>query len=60
MIHLRRSQDDELEDLDLSSIQRVFSGAEPVRAETLARFSERFVRCGFDPSAFLPSYGFAE
>lgn len=36
------------------------NGAEPVHAETLERFAERFAPCGFRPEAFLPVYGLAE
>jgi non-ribosomal peptide synthase protein (TIGR01720 family) len=46
--------------LDLSHWRVAFSGAEPVRAETLERFAETFGPCGFDARAFYPSYGLAE
>jgi amino acid adenylation domain-containing protein len=46
--------------LDLSSLQVAFNGAEPIRADTLARFSEAFAPCGFRSSAFYPCYGLAE
>lgn len=46
--------------LDLSSWTVAFSGAEPVRAETLERFTEMFAPCGFRPAAFYPCYGLAE
>ena len=36
------------------------NGAEPVHAETLDRFAERFAPCGFKREAFLPVYGLAE
>jgi amino acid adenylation domain-containing protein len=48
------------ETLDLRSWKLAFSGAEPVRAETIERFSQAFSGCGFDKSAFLPCYGLAE
>jgi acyl-CoA synthetase (AMP-forming)/AMP-acid ligase II len=41
--------------LDLSSWTVAFSGAEPVRAETLERFAETFAPCGFRPEAFYPA-----
>lgn len=47
-------------DLDLSSWNVAFSGAEPVRAETLLKFSDYFTDCGFNPQAFYPCYGMAE
>jgi acyl-CoA synthetase (AMP-forming)/AMP-acid ligase II/acyl carrier protein len=46
--------------LDLSSWRVAFTGAEPVRSETLERFAECFAPCGFRPDAFLPCYGLAE
>jgi amino acid adenylation domain-containing protein len=46
--------------LDLRSWRVAFSGAEPVRAETLERFSRAFGACGFVPEAFYPCYGLAE
>jgi 8-amino-7-oxononanoate synthase len=46
--------------LDLSSWEVAFNGAEPVRAETIARFSEYFAPCGFRKEAFYPCYGLAE
>jgi amino acid adenylation domain-containing protein len=46
--------------LDLSSLQAVVNGAEPVRPQTLERFGETFAPCGFRPEAFYPCYGLAE
>jgi 8-amino-7-oxononanoate synthase len=46
--------------LDLSSWKVAFNGAEPVRAETIQRFSEVFAPCGFRPDAFYPCFGMAE
>jgi acyl-CoA synthetase (AMP-forming)/AMP-acid ligase II len=46
--------------LDLSSWDLAFSGAEPVRAETIERFSQLFAPCGFRQEAFYPCYGMAE
>ncbi|HEX9943360.1 MAG TPA: AMP-binding protein, partial [Thermoanaerobaculia bacterium] len=48
------------EGLDLSSWRVAFNGAEPVRAETLARFTEAFAPAGFRRTAFYPCYGLAE
>lgn len=52
--------DEQLEGIDLSSWTVAFNGAEPVRAGTLKRFSERFACVGFRPEAFYPCYGMAE
>jgi acyl-CoA synthetase (AMP-forming)/AMP-acid ligase II len=46
--------------LDLSGWRLAFVGAEPVRAETMRRFVERFARFGFDAGALYPCYGLAE
>jgi len=46
--------------LDLSSWTLAFNGAEPVRAATIERFSDRFRDCGFRRKAFYPCYGLAE
>ncbi|MEO1637048.1 MAG: AMP-binding protein, partial [Cyanobacteria bacterium J06631_9] len=49
-----------LASLDLTSWSVAFTGAEPVQAKTLSRFSEFFSSCGFQSSAFYPCYGLAE
>ncbi|GAB4069449.1 fatty acyl-AMP ligase [Ancylobacter sonchi] len=46
--------------LDLSRWSLAFCGAEPVRADTLARFSAHFAGSGFSAKAFYPCYGLAE
>ena len=46
--------------LDLSSWRVAYSGAEPVRAETLCSFLDAFRPCGFQWNAFYPVYGLAE
>ncbi|MDD5034787.1 MAG: fatty acyl-AMP ligase [Methylococcaceae bacterium] len=51
---------EQLEAVDLSSWEVAFCGAEPIRASTVSRFSERFEAHGFKPSAFFPCYGMAE
>ena len=51
---------EEREGLDLSSWSLAFNGSEPVRAETLDRFSHAFEPFGFRRSAFYPCYGLAE
>lgn len=48
------------EHLDLSCWEVAFSGAEPVRAETLEQFATTFEPCGFRREAFYPCYGMAE
>ncbi len=46
--------------LDLSRWALAFNGAEPVRAESIDRFSQAFAECGFRREAFYPCYGLAE
>ncbi len=48
------------QNLDLSSWEVAFTGAEPVRVETMERFVEAFASCGLRPEAFYPCYGMAE
>ena len=50
----------EREKLDLSSWEVAFNGAEPVRPETMERFTGAFAGCGFRRRAFHPCYGLAE
>jgi acyl-CoA synthetase (AMP-forming)/AMP-acid ligase II len=52
--------DKKLDELDLSSLRTVITGAEPVRIGTLQRFADRFSRSGFQLDAFVPAYGMAE
>ncbi|MDH6061785.1 AMP-binding protein [Chrysosporum bergii ANA360D] len=56
----KKIQPEELAHLDLSSWELAFNGSEPVRAETLRQFSEKFAKCGFNHRAFYPCYGMAE
>ena len=55
-----RIHDEDLKDLDLSSMNLALNGAEPVHYETMKRFSEKFARCGFKSKTHFPSYGMAE
>lgn len=48
------------ESLDLSSWDVAYNGAEPVRADTMKRFTDAFAPSGFRPSSFHPCYGLAE
>ncbi len=56
----RRAAPEDVAALDLSSWGMALCGAEPVRAETLRRFSETFAPGGFDPDSPFPGYGMAE
>lgn len=57
---LRKITPAQLETLDLSSWEVAFTGAEPVRAETLEEFATTFAPCGFRKEAFYSCYGMAE
>ena len=46
--------------LDLSRWSLAFTGAEPIRPETLEKFSTTFAPSGFRRSTFYPCYGMAE
>ncbi|SAL35322.1 AMP-dependent synthetase/ligase [Caballeronia peredens] len=52
--------EEEVFTLDLSSLQHVFCGAEPISPTTLERFHARFGPCGFERRAVVPCYGMAE
>lgn len=56
----RRATAKEIEELDLSTWQVAFNGAEPIRPETLDRFAAVFGPAGFRSNAFLACYGLAE
>jgi 1-acyl-sn-glycerol-3-phosphate acyltransferase len=56
----RKIPDEALEGLDLSSWRAALNGSEPVRPETVERFTRRFAPYGFRPEALLPVYGLAE
>ncbi|WP_109524721.1 MULTISPECIES: fatty acyl-AMP ligase [Nocardia] len=56
----RRITDDQLADLDLSTLEVALCGAEPVRERTVAAVRERFAPAGWRPTALLPAYGLAE
>ncbi|KAA3654150.1 MAG: acyl-phosphate glycerol 3-phosphate acyltransferase [Proteobacteria bacterium] len=57
---VKRLADQSLDGLDLSSWRLAANGAEPVSADTLARFAQTFARCGLRPEALAPVYGLAE
>jgi fatty-acyl-CoA synthase len=46
--------------LDLSCLKLAGIGADMIQPGVLSRFAEAFAAQGFDPRAFLPSYGMAE
>lgn len=50
----------DIHELDLSRVERLYCGAEPISAETLARFLQITQPLGFDPESLTPCYGMAE
>ena len=57
---VNKINEDQKKTLDLSSWTAAMNAAEPVRAETIKRFSEYFGTCGFRQKHFCPGYGLAE
>ena len=57
---LRKVTPEQLAELDLSSWEVAYTGAEPIRAETLQQFAANFAECGFRQETFYPCYGMAE
>ena len=55
-----RIHDDDVEQLDLSTLQVAYNGAEPVLAETVRKFTHRFAPRGFQARSMLPCFGMAE
>jgi amino acid adenylation domain-containing protein len=56
----KKIRPEQRETLDLSSWAVAFNGAEPVRHETMGRFTAAFEPRGFRREAFYPCYGLAE
>jgi fatty-acyl-CoA synthase len=56
----KRMRDRDVDGLDLSCLRIAGCGAEPIQARSLRDFAQRLAPAGFDPRAFLPSYGMAE
>lgn len=52
--------DEQLLSLDLRNWDLAYNGSEPIKAETIEKFSEKFSVCGFQKKAFCPCYGLAE
>jgi 1-acyl-sn-glycerol-3-phosphate acyltransferase len=57
---LAKVSDEDLEGLDLSSLRMLANGAEPVSAQALRHFTERFGPYGLSAAAMTPVYGLAE
>ncbi len=57
---VKRLADQTFEGMDLSSWRLAANGAEPVNADTLARFASCFAPYGLRPEILAPVYGLAE
>jgi fatty-acyl-CoA synthase len=57
---VKRVKEVELKGLDLSSWRLAGCGAEPIRADNLRAFADKFSAVGFSESAFTCCYGMAE
>jgi len=57
---VKRIKESEMKGLDLSSWRVAGCGAEPIRAENLRAFAEKFSSVGFSEKAFVCCYGMAE
>jgi acyl-CoA synthetase (AMP-forming)/AMP-acid ligase II len=57
---VRRIGEETIEQLDLSDWEVAFNGAEPIRAETIETFCEKFGPAGFKRDTFQTGYGLAE
>ncbi len=57
---VRKIKPEQLTNLDLSSWDIAFNGAEPINSAILERFATKFESCGFRREAFYPCYGMAE
>lgn len=57
---VKRISAEECEGLDLSCWKVAFNGAEPISAEAMLAFADKFKPNGFHFSAFFPCYGLAE
>jgi acyl-CoA synthetase (AMP-forming)/AMP-acid ligase II len=55
-----RYRPEQMEGIDLSCWKLALNGAEPVRADTIRRFTDTFAAHGFAAAAMFPAYGMAE
>ncbi len=57
---VRRVPEADREGLDLSHLEGLYNGAEPIRASTLERFAAAYEPYGYRATAMRPCYGMAE
>lgn len=56
----RKATDDDLAQWDLSNVRVLGCGAEPIHADTMARFETTMGRAGLKVGSIMPAYGMAE
>jgi fatty acid CoA ligase FadD28 len=54
------TSDDDMAGLDLRDVLAIVCGGERIHTAAVARFTERFARCGLRDTVVRPSYGLAE
>jgi|GEM_PF-1049508 len=57
---LSKVEDKDIKDVDLSCVDVLYNGAEPISAAVVRLFIDRFSKYGFNPKAMLPVYGMSE
>jgi acyl-CoA synthetase (AMP-forming)/AMP-acid ligase II/acyl carrier protein len=57
---IQKITDADKQNLDLSSWLSAYNGAEPIRGQTLEKFTDKFKTVGFKSHYFYASYGMAE
>lgn len=57
---VKKVKPEQIGELDLSSWQSAFNGAEPIHAATIENFSNYFKPAGFRKETFTPCFGLAE
>lgn len=56
----KRASEKDLATWDLSRVRLIGCGAEPINANVMFEFVERFAQCGLKPGVPMPAYGMAE
>ncbi|MFN8576940.1 MAG: fatty acyl-AMP ligase [Candidatus Sericytochromatia bacterium] len=57
---IKKTKEEQLNELDLSTWSVALNGAEAVRSNTIKNFTDKFSVCGFKHEYFFPAYGLAE
>jgi acyl carrier protein len=57
---MMKARDEELPDVDLSSVRLIFNGGEPISPKVARGFARRFSAYGLRPRTIFPVYGLAE